>query len=252
MDKDNWSQHWVRFSNSASDNPAQLMRHQLIIDEIASSQKKCSLIIDIGSGQGDLLNKLQKLNISDAYIGLEMSESGIEISKSKNKIVTFIQVDIFKDEDLLSNYFNLADYVICSEVIEHVDNPLGFCMRMKRYLKSSGKLILTVPGGPMSTYDKFIGHRIHYTKSQIGALITDAGYVGVNISMSGFPFFNLYRLMVILRGKKLIQDASLSPDAPLQNKFTKIVMNIFRLLFRFNFQDSLFGWQVFLVAQRKG
>jgi len=59
----------------------------------------------------------------------------------------------------------------------------------------------------------------------------------------GFPFFNLYRLLLTLRGEKLIGDVS-GPPSPL----VKFGTAIFDRLFQLNF-GRRWGWQTVAVAR---
>ena len=56
----------------------------------------------------------------------------------------------------------------------------------------------------MSSFDKHIGHRKHYQPSEVESLFRQAGYIPVQVSRAGFPFFNLYRCLVVLRGRRLL------------------------------------------------
>ena len=65
------------------------------------------------------------------------------------------------------------------------------------------------------------------------------------VGRRGFPFFNLYRLMVILRGEKLIADAGGTRELPVG---ARLAMACFRFLFRFNGPGP--GWQLLAVARK--
>ena len=138
---------------------------------------------------------------------------------------------------------------MCCEVLEHVDDPAGFLSRARAYLKPGARLLVTVPGGPMSAFDRYIGHRQHFTRESIRAVLTEAGFEVNEVRMAGFPFFNLYRLTVIGRGEKLARDVKAGGTGT-ASKLAEAVMAAFRFLFRFNLSDSAFGWQVVAVAQK--
>ena len=55
---DNWDSHWEHYADAASKNPAQQMRHRLIAKLLEQGSAREMRILDIGSGQGDLLVKL--------------------------------------------------------------------------------------------------------------------------------------------------------------------------------------------------
>jgi hypothetical protein len=120
---------------------------------------------------------------------------------------------------------------------------------MMEYLRPGGYLFLTVPGGPMSAFDRYIGHRVHYGKKSMRVLLESAGYSVREVKMAGFPFFNLYRLVVLLRGSRLIQDAEASGTSS-SSRFANLVMKIFNFLFKFNIHSVPYGWQVFAIARK--
>ena len=86
--------------------------------------------------------------------------------------------------------------------------------------------------------DKYIGHRKHFTSDDLKKCLQLSGFTPVEVKSAGFPFFNLYRTLVILRGKSLIKDASANNSNILMGFFE----SLFNLLFKLN--NSHFGWQV--------
>jgi len=102
-----------------------------------------------------------------------------------------------------------------------------------------------------SAFDKHIGHRKHFKPDEIGTLLTQAGYVPDYAAKAGFPFFNLYRCAVILRGKKLIKDVS-SRRNPSGSLLAGAVMATFRILFHMNLDSSPWGWQMIAKSRPSG
>jgi hypothetical protein len=68
---------------------------------------------------------------------------------------------------------------------------------------------------------------------------------------AGFPFFNLYRLVVILRGKTLIADAAASSRASM-SLLARTVMRVFEILFKVNLPNSPWGWQMVAIGRWPG
>jgi hypothetical protein len=133
--------------------------------------------------------------------------------------------------------------------LEHVDDPVAFLKRARDYLAAGARLIVTVPGGPMSAFDRHIGHRQHFDRSKIRSMLEGAGYSVERTYLSGFPFFNLYRLLIVARGGRLVQDAQAgSTGAP--SGMARFAMKVFRVLFHANLLDSPFGWQVVATARK--
>ena len=246
---DNWDAHWDQYAAAASENPAQQMRHAIVTRLLESSRKAEAKIFDIGSGQGDLVQKLDPLWPDAKFLGAELSESGVAISKRKVPRATFLVADLFQPPDAMQEYLGWATHAVCSEVLEHVDDPAAFLRQAQPYLAPGAELIVTVPGGPMSAFDRVIGHRQHFTRDSMAKVLQEAGFETRHVYLSGFPFFNLYRLTVIARGEKLADDVRAGQTGS-GSKLASMVMAVFRGLFRFNLLDSPFGWQVVAVARK--
>ena len=247
--QDDWDAHWDHYAESARLNPAQHMRHHIIARLLGETTgNSTARVFDLGSGQGDLLQKLQALLPNAKFLGAEMSESGVAISRPKVPQATFVVANIFQSPPALSDFAGWATDAVCSEVLEHVDEPSSFLKHARKYLAPGARLIVTVPGGPMSAFDRHIGHRQHFDRQKIRAVLEQAGYAVERIYLSGFPFFNLYRLLVIARGKRLAQDAD-TQSSGRSSGLAHWVTKLFGLLFRLNLRDSPFGWQVVAVAR---
>jgi cyclopropane fatty-acyl-phospholipid synthase-like methyltransferase len=242
--RDNWESHWERYAGSASANPAQSMRHDFIARLLQRHAEKTMRVFDIGSGQGDMLKKINMLFPQAELLGVELSNSGVEISRRKVPRATCITADLFESPSDLLRFRSWATHAVCSEVLEHLDAPLDFLKLSQAYLATGAKLIITVPGGPMSAFDRHIGHRQHFTKRMLAGMLCEAGYKVERIYRAGFPFFNIYRGVVIARGEKLSEDVHRTSFP------ASFAMAMFRMLFHFNLSDSPFGWQLIAVAQK--
>ncbi len=105
--------------------------------EAAGSGKK---FLEIGCSDGLLEEKLQKKFTS--LTGIDTNASDIEIAgKSGIKNAEFLVADAEKLPFKNSTF----DKIICSEVLEHVDDDAKAIREMHRVLKAGGKVIITVP-----------------------------------------------------------------------------------------------------------
>jgi len=246
--KDDWDDHWKKYSDSASENPAQKYRFKLILDELRRNQSFGAInFVDIGCGQGDLLLEVKRTFPGFNLLGLELSHEGVNIVKKKTGIGNIFQADLLGYSNELNTFHGWADIAVCTEVLEHVDDPVLFLKTSMKFLKTRGMLIITLPGGPMSIFDKSIGHRQHFNKETSRQLFKDAGIKNVDIYHAGFPWHNLYRLVVILRGHKLEKDVNKES----LSRVAIIIMRMFSFLFRFNLKKSRWGWQNFVVAWKE-
>lgn len=248
--RDDWDEHWQRYAAAARANPAQHLRHGLVLSALKSaSTLPTECLLDIGSGQGDLLVRLARAAVAEEYAGFELSESGVTIARGKLPSARILRVDVFAPPPGAAAFVGWATAATCSEVIEHVDEPVEFLQAARSYLADGASLILTVPGGPMSRFDRHIGHRRHYTKRLVTDVLTRAGFRVERVWLAGFPFFNLYRLMIIARGARLIDDVAGGEEQGTTG-LTRIAMAVFDFLFRYTVRNSPFGWQIVAVAKK--
>lgn len=244
---DDWNAHWGRYQETAELNPAQKWRHRLLLNMIGKDAQP-GTILDIGSGQGDMAALLAQSWPSAKLLGLDLSETGCRIAKAKVPAGTFIPCDLIAGAEPEDKHRDVAEFAICSEVLEHVDDPVTLLKNASKWMAPGCRLCITVPGGPMSAFDKHIGHRQHFTRQRIRAVLEEAGFVVERADGAGFPFFNLYRMVVVARGKKLIDDVE--GDVAETSPLAKIMMQLFDDLFAFNLSRGSLGWQITALARK--
>jgi SAM-dependent methyltransferase len=248
---DDWDTHWQAYSEAASSNPAQTMRHELVLALLGQHREDGphARLLDIGCGQGDFLAGARRRNLATEYAGIELSESGVAISRAKLPGVDISRVDLLAPPPEAARLHGWATAAVCTDVIEHVDDDVAFLSAARRYLAPGGRLVVTVPGGPISAFDRHIGHRRHYSRERLRRALESAGFTVDRVSRAGFPFFNLYRVLVIARGRKLIAAVESGAMAGGGRGLEKLAMRGFRFLFRFNRADSWLGWQLVALAR---
>lgn len=247
---DDWDRHWLNHAGSAEQNPAQRYRRQIVgrlLRSHACGTGGQARILDIGSGQGDLARDLRAAFPAAEIAGVEMSATGIQESSRKVPTARFFQRNLIEpgDPGPLTGW---ARFAICSEVLEHIDDPALLLRNASGFLAPGCLLIVTVPGGPQSAFDRHIGHRQHFSSAKLRALLEGVGFRVEMAAAAGFPFFNLYRMVVISRGAKLVEDVQSSTPNPVATA----AMALFRPLFSLNVDRSPWGWQTFAVARWPG
>jgi len=247
LQKDDWNEHWNNFGDSSEINPAVLYRQQYLKKLLKVFETKSdSVLLDIGCGTGSFLHVLEQEKLNYRLIGLEPSASGCDRARIQTN-ATIIEGDVLDLSSLSQELMHIADIGVCSEVIEHVDDPVLFLNNCKRLLKPEGHIVITVPGGFRSAYDKHIGHRQHYSKRLLMTTLLNAGYKNVRIYRAGFPIFNVYKLLTIMAGRKLIETASVSEQHG-ESKLTVLISKTFNLIFKFSLPNFPLGWQLVATA----
>ena len=201
-DRNDWDHHWSNMHGAARLNPAQDFRRQVILGHIRRLLPPGGgplRVLDIGCGTGDLARDFLDAFPDAECLGIDASAIGIDLCRRKVPEASFEQVDLLNAGPVAPRFQGWATAAVCSEVLEHVDEPELVLENVKPYLAPGAPLIVTVPGGPMSAFDKHIGHRQHFTNQDLTNLLARTGYRALGVWGAGFPFFNLYRLTVIAR-----------------------------------------------------
>lgn len=249
VDIDDWDAHWEDFADTARRNPAQEYRRRLCLQLLGRHEQPVRLL-DIGSGTGDFLEAAAGYWPDAGMLGLEMSETGVARAAAAVPTAEFRVCDMLQGPGDLGDHAGWATHAVCSEVLEHVDDPVVLLRNARPWLAPGCRLVVTVPGGPMSAYDRHIGHRRHFSPADLSATLAAAGFHVTLAMRAGFPWFNVYRAVVILAGDRLIADAGGGNDASaVRGALMEAAMAVFRPIFLLNLPRSPFGWQTVAVAR---
>lgn len=114
-------------------------------------------VLEVGCGEGSILDWLSKWEFSKNLNGIEISSSGVEIVKSK-QIENLQSIQIFDGYKIPfpDNHFDL---IICSHVMEHVEHERVLLREIQRVSKYQ---IFEVPIDFSFYVDKKIKHFLAY------------------------------------------------------------------------------------------
>ncbi len=245
-----WDHHWDAYGEAASGNPANVYRRSLIL-KLMGRPPAGSTVLDIGCGQGELALDVQRTFPDVAVWGLEYSAAGVARARARaaaeGSSAEFRQVDLLQPPDLPDGP-PPASFAWCSEVLEHVDDPTTLMHNARALLAPGCRVVITVPGGPRSAFDHHIGHLQHFKARKLQTVLTDAGYTVERVLRAGVPFFNLYKLAVIARGRRLITDVERPTPDSRSIPGESLMKSFFGFGFRHSLDDAPFGWQMAAVA----
>jgi 2-polyprenyl-3-methyl-5-hydroxy-6-metoxy-1,4-benzoquinol methylase len=94
-------------------------------------------VIDFGSGRGELLTQLHESRRFETLAGIDLFDRPPDLPES----IKWFQSDLNGSIDVGDQY----DVVICSETIEHLENPRQTMRTIFSLLKERGTLVLTMP-----------------------------------------------------------------------------------------------------------
>lgn len=249
-DPDNWDEHWDKYGDAAARNPANIYRYRLVLKLLGDLPPGVTLL-DIGSGQGQLSIAYQKQHPHIKVWGVEHSVLGVRRAQQAAQRAAvparFVERDLLAPVALDEGQ-PLADYAVCSEVLEHVADPTTLMRNAMGLLAPGAKVVVTVPGGPRSAFDRHIGHFRHFRANDLHQVLSEAGLEVDRVFRSGFPFFNLYKLAVIAQGKRFAAKMDARPADGPPPRLENAVSAVFRGAFQLNLDDFRWGWQMCAIA----
>lgn len=142
----------ANFIKHTSKNPIQKFLIKNFYISLISLVKplKAESILDAGCGEGFTMNKLKENGIGKKIEGIEYSKEAIVFGKKLFPDLIIKQGSVY-DLPYKDNFFDL---VICTEVLEHLENPNK---ALKEMLRVSRKyLIISVPNEPFFMLSNFL------------------------------------------------------------------------------------------------
>ena len=185
------------------DDQEALIRYGKILDWL--DLKEGVVIREIGCKFAVLRDLLDKHVRNADYIAVDIDEA------------TLRKIPKYNPEQFICHNVNegfpfhdsSVDYLVCLEVLEHLENPTSFMAEVNRILKPGGKLVLSVPNpycwmewlGNYRKRPDSEGHISSFTYQNIDALLRFEGLVLSDIkgTFTRIPFsrrlFGNYKLM---------------------------------------------------------
>jgi SAM-dependent methyltransferase len=185
--------------------------------------------LDVGCGTGRVTIRLAEQGFEvDA---LDVEEKVIDIARRvaarRNLTINFSVCDFVAQGDSFADA--TYDVVVCTEVLEHLENWRPVVRIMCRVLKPGGTLVITVPHNPQlySVIDEHVGHYRRYRVADLAPLFD--GYE-VTTFTTGFPFVRLvtwsYITMLKLTGRRHAPEKLWQKGSAYRNFGSKIMYGL--------------------------
>lgn len=110
--------------------------HTKIIQLIGNKKK----VLDVGCAEGKLSERMKLTGCE--IVGIESDKDSGQIAQKVCREVIHEDVELLELSDEYEKYF---DFIIFADVLEHLKDPLNTLIRLKRYLKDDGSIIVSLP-----------------------------------------------------------------------------------------------------------
>jgi SAM-dependent methyltransferase len=231
------------WSTMINNSPAPKHRRRIIRNIICDVLKKENIysIADVGCGNGALLNCLYKKTYLEKIVwcGYDISDTIINENKKHNNIINWKILNI-ENENIDTEY----DIIICSEVLEHLNNweqtLIKLIERAKKYC------IISVPSGKIFYIDKLVGHKNHFNHKKITSILQNISKISYRYFYWGFPFHIIYKYTLNINPENAYRSFASKDYSPLK-KFISAVINF---LFFLNIKLKFTTNQMFIIIKK--
>jgi len=200
-------------------------------------------VLDVGCGNAENL-----LWLRSRYGAFDVTFSGVDLSpetvRHNAERYPFAHFETLNVEQAsLDTQF---DIVLCTEVIEHLQEQPRALAHLASMVSRGGHLVLTCPTGKIHQTERHFGHVVHPSPLRLRTMIEDAGLEVVSIESWGFPLYAVLKYATNLWPQWSIRNFASSNYGAL----AKMVCNALYVLQYANVADSRWGVQLFAVARK--
>lgn len=104
-----------------------------------------AVVLDVGCACGGLAEKLAADKSCRVY-GLEYNAQSVAICKRTKAFEDVRQQDLnVLSPDAYPEYAGKFDYIVCADVLEHLQNPAAVLQMLKQWLKPEGMFVISLP-----------------------------------------------------------------------------------------------------------
>lgn len=186
-----WSQAWMELQRLG---PLTHTNHRLILKVLKPYLVDSARLLDVGCGNGALLDLLSRRFPALDLNGIEGSEQAVTRAPESVRDRIVIE-DITSGFSLDGRSF---DIVICSEVLEHLPDCRPALASIVSHLRRGGHVLITVPHSMRywSRADEFAGHYCRFEYEDFLAELKRASLEPIRFFTWGFPISYLYYRIV--------------------------------------------------------
>ncbi len=183
---------WPVLADFIRHNPGARHRRRHVLQ--LAARCRFESVLDVGCGNAELLQAVDQAFAARRLMGVDLSSTVVEQNRRAVPQVEFAVCNVAAEA--LPGAFDL---VICSEVIEHLDDPKDAIRNLADATSVGGHVIVTCPMGTLHATEKHFGHVRHPTPAQLSMWALDAGLVVQELWTWGFPVYALTKWLTNLK-----------------------------------------------------
>lgn len=231
---------WSDLSDFIKYNPGARHRRRYILKLMNEISFKS--VLDVGCGNAELLRLLKKNWPTALFAGADLSPNVIHSNRDRYSDFSFHVLNI--ENGCLDQEF---DTIICSEVIEHLNDRQAAFKHLGKMTKSGGNLIVTAPMGRVYETEKYFGHTTHPTPNEIYMLAEANNFKVIRLVSWGWPFYSILKSATNVRPHWSIKNFG-SGNYEMSKKV--LCSFLYHMNF-FNINSKRAGCQLFALLQKR-
>lgn len=231
---------WQACPDFSKYNPGVLHRRRHISQLLRSIH--FDTLLDVGCGDGENILWLRSILPSHVrFHGVDLSEETVEANRRRLPFATFDPLNLV--EAPLPRQF---DAVLCTEVIEHIEDQPGAMRNLAAMVAPRGHLLITCPTGKIHATERSFGHVRHPTPEALSDLISGAGLRLISLENWGWPLYSAMKYATNINPEWALKNfASKAYDAR-----ARLVSKALYLGNFVNLPSSPLGCQLFALAYK--
>lgn len=213
-------------------------RNALIVGLVDKYFPDARRLLEVGCGNGAVLQALARSRSWERLVGSELHPSGLRHARKRLPEVEFVQMDA-----RLIPARGVFDLTAAFDVIEHIEDDEGVLRGMREATRMGGGVIVAVPQHPWlwSHTDDVAHHKRRYRRGELEEKFRRSGF---NVQFSSSYNALLLPLMAASRLKSRSASNTSNNDAVMREfKLNRRVNDLFIAILRAEVGATLRGWR---------